>query len=124
MWGRGTNKVISLCKQHGAQPPTVEERQGFLAVTFRAEMVAGGGPPREGGGLAEKVGSRLVEGLADSQRRILDLMRKNLSISKRQLAATIGISTTAADKNIASMKAKGLVRRVGSDKGRHWEVAG
>jgi ATP-dependent DNA helicase RecG len=80
------------------------------------------GDPGEARGLAEKVGGRLVEGLADTQRKILDLMRKNPAISKRVLAAPIGVSTTAVDKNITSLKAKDLVHRIGPDKGGHWDV--
>jgi ATP-dependent DNA helicase RecG len=42
VWGRGTNRVISMCRRHGTPPPRFEERQGFLIVTFKAQMVAGG----------------------------------------------------------------------------------
>jgi len=38
-WGRGTNRVIEMCRKHGSDPPVFEERQGFLIVTFRAQMV-------------------------------------------------------------------------------------
>ena len=41
VWGRGTNRVIAACKKHGAAPPVFEERQGFLVVTFGAQLVAG-----------------------------------------------------------------------------------
>jgi len=40
-WGRGTNRVIEMCEQHGAPPPVFEEKQGSLVVTFRAPLVAG-----------------------------------------------------------------------------------
>ncbi len=42
VWGRGTNRVIALCRKHGAAPPMFEERQGFLIVTFKAQMVVEG----------------------------------------------------------------------------------
>src|SRR3990172_5645642 len=42
VWGRGTNRVIAICRKHGAAPPIFEERQGFFVVTFRAPLVAGG----------------------------------------------------------------------------------
>ena len=32
------------------------------------------------------------------------------------------ISTTAVDKNIDSLKKKGLLKRVGPDKGGYWKV--
>lgn len=41
IWGRGTNRVIEHCKRHGAAPPTFMERQGFVIVTFKAELVPG-----------------------------------------------------------------------------------
>ena len=40
VWGRGTNRVIEMCRQHGAAPPVFEETQGFVHVTFQAQLVA------------------------------------------------------------------------------------
>ncbi|MCF7837547.1 MAG: HTH domain-containing protein [Candidatus Marinimicrobia bacterium] len=40
----------------------------------------------------------------------------------QEMAKELGISTTAVDKNIEKLKAKGLLKRVGPDKGGHWEV--
>ena len=68
---------------------------------------------------------RLVEnqnGLAESQRAILKIVEKEPSISKKKMAAIIGISTTALDKNIAKLKQKGLLQRIGAAKGGHWET--
>jgi ATP-dependent DNA helicase RecG len=65
----------------------------------------------------------LVDGLAESQKKILGLVRENPYISKRQMAEKLGISETAVDKNIATLKKKGLLKRVGPAKGGHWEVA-
>jgi ATP-dependent DNA helicase RecG len=39
VWGRGTNRVIEMCQRHGTAPPVFEEWQGFLVVTFKAQMV-------------------------------------------------------------------------------------
>jgi len=39
VWGRGTNRVISMFKKYGIAPPVFEERHGFLVVTFKAQMV-------------------------------------------------------------------------------------
>ena len=66
----------------------------------------------------------LVDGLVESQQRILMLIKENPRISKRQMADCIGISTTAIDKNIAALKAKGLLQRIGSDKAGYWALPG
>lgn len=64
----------------------------------------------------------LVEGLVESQQAILRMIEKNPSLSKREMAATIGISTTALDKNIETLKKKGFLQSVGSAKGGHWKI--
>ena len=38
--------MIEMCEKHGAPPPVFEEKQGFLVVTFRAPLVAGGAAGR------------------------------------------------------------------------------
>ena len=69
-------------------------------------------------GLVEK----LVEGLVESQKKIIKLIEENPYISKSKLSKKVGISTTAIDKNILKLKDKGLLKRVGPDKGGYWEV--
>ncbi len=46
IWGRGTNRVIEACLKYGVPPPTFEERQGFVIVTFKLSM-AGPQPERQ-----------------------------------------------------------------------------
>jgi ATP-dependent DNA helicase RecG len=53
VWGRGTNRVIAMCRKHGMAAPTFEERSGFLVVTFKAQMVAGGAAGVSEGGTAQ-----------------------------------------------------------------------
>jgi len=65
---------------------------------------------------------RLVEGLAENQQKILILVAHNPYISKKAMSKEIGISTTAIDKNLTVLKQKGLLSRIGPDKGGHWEV--
>lgn len=60
--------------------------------------------------------------MVESQRQILLLIAEHPHISKRELAERIGISTTAIDKNIKTLKNRGVLRRLGPDKGGFWEV--
>jgi predicted HTH transcriptional regulator len=72
--------------------------------------------------LVDGLVGRLADGLAESQRRMLELIAENPRISKREMAERIGISTTAIDKNIAALKTRGLLTRIGTHKGGHWKV--
>ena len=52
------------------------------------------------------------------------MMRENPGVTIAELAQTIGISDRAVKKSIKKLKEGGLLRRVGPDKGGHWEVVG
>ncbi|MDO9517185.1 MAG: HTH domain-containing protein [Methanosarcinaceae archaeon] len=64
----------------------------------------------------------LVDGLVETQILMLHLMKENPPVSKREMAESVGISTNAIDKNIVSLKKKGLLKRIGPDKGGMWKV--
>jgi ATP-dependent DNA helicase RecG len=60
--------------------------------------------------------------LAENQKKILMLITDNPRVSKKAMAQSLGISTTAIDKNLAKLKQKGILRRVGPAKEGHWEM--
>ena len=57
-----------------------------------------------------------------SSQKILELMRQNPAITTTELAQLLNISRRAIAKQTALLKEKGLIRRIGPDKGGHWEV--
>lgn len=59
-----------------------------------------------------------------NEEKILGLIRKNNSITYKEMSKTIGISDKATYQNIEKLKSKGLLKRVGSDKTSYWEAAG
>jgi ATP-dependent DNA helicase RecG len=97
VWGRGTNRVIEMCKKHGAAPPTFEEMQGFLIVTFKAQMVAGG-MARVGSQVESKVESQ-PELRPESQPESLD--RRVLALLKTQALSKAEISTHLGQKEVS-----------------------
>jgi len=86
------------------------------------KVVRKGGQIKWQVGVVENVPQRLVEGLVENQKKILDLMKARPYISKRELSDEIGISVTAIDKNIKVLKEKKLLKRVGPDRGGHWKA--
>jgi ATP-dependent DNA helicase RecG len=70
----------------------------------------------------------LVDGLVEkynltqNQSKILEHIIENNHISIAKLSEAISISTTAIDNNIVRLKALDVLRRVGPDKGGHWEI--
>jgi ATP-dependent DNA helicase RecG len=64
----------------------------------------------------------LADGVAESQKSMVQMIFRNRRISKREMAETLGISTTAIDKNIVKLKALGIIRRIGSPKSGYWKL--
>ena len=50
------------------------------------------------------------------------MLSQDNSLSAAALAGRIGITSKAVEKHIAKMKAEGILKRVGPDKGGHWQV--
>jgi len=94
--------------------------ENFLRITFMFEE----GIPQTDAypGLVEGVVGELVEGLVENQKQILQILSAHPFSSKKVLAEKLKISTTAVDKNIRTLKLKGLLERIGNDKGGHWKV--
>jgi ATP-dependent DNA helicase RecG len=113
--GSGIERIRKALREVGLPAP-IFEFTGFFTVTFKRPPMPTG--EKKSVGLVEK----LVEGLVESQKKILELIKENPYISKSELSKKVGISTTAVDKNIAKLKEKGLLNRIGPDKGGHWEI--
>ncbi|MFQ5455352.1 MAG: ATP-binding protein [Nitrospirota bacterium] len=58
-----------------------------------------------------------------NQETILVNMKSNPYITAKELSGIIGISDRKIKENIKKLKEIGLIKRVGSAKGGHWEVA-
>ena len=57
-----------------------------------------------------------------SSQKILDIISNDAYITTQEMADEMGISRRAVTKILTNMKAKGIIRRVGADKGGHWQI--
>lgn len=73
-------------------------------------------------GLVDGLVERLVDALVESQRKIVELVKANPKISKKEMSESIGISTTAIDKHIKRLRDKNILKRVGSNRSGYWEL--
>ena len=110
--GDKVHRVIAMCKTHGAATPSFEEWQGFLVITFKAQLVAGG---------MARVGSQ-VESKVESQpesldRRVLTLL-KTQALSKADISTHLGQKEVSGQLNkvIRSLIAQGLIEYTLPDK--------
>ncbi|MBO4966261.1 MAG: Fic family protein [Muribaculaceae bacterium] len=53
---------------------------------------------------------------------VIELLSKNPKLSATTLAAEIGISVKGIQRHLANLKAEGILRRIGPDKGGEWQI--
>ena len=66
-------------------------------------------------------GSEIDTAQKSTQKR-LDLIRENPYVTTQEMADSIGIIRRTIAKHIRSLQNRGIIKRVGPDKGGHWEV--
>ena len=100
-----------------AELPALHIRQtGFYTIVFKRPVERVG----EKGG--EKVGVKVGEKLTANRKKIIDNIMENKTISAKELSELVGISQRKIEENISWLKEKGLIKRIGPDKGGHWEI--
>ena len=115
VWGRGTNRVIAMCKEHGVPAPVFDERSGFLVVTFKAQLVAEG-TTRVGWKVGSKVGSK-VESAGGLEDGIAAATRRG-PLSKSEIAIEVGKQKVDGQLHsvVREMLRKGLIEYTRPDK--------
>ncbi len=67
-------------------------------------------------------GKSSQKGSQKSSQKIIEIMRNKPEITIAELAQQVGISDRAVKKQIARLKQQNVLRRIGPDKGGHWDV--
>ncbi len=115
-WGTGTAKILEECREY---VPSFRESGGFVKVVFPRpkQMSTRKQTPTQDG---SQKGSQ--NGSQKSSQKILLTLAKDPHCTIAQLAEICGISTRAVQKSINRLREQNKIRRVGPDKGGHWEV--
>ncbi len=127
-------KDLELVEQLGSGIPRILEHYGkacflfsenFVRMVFPAVEQVTGQVTKQDGLVKELVKGlvkELVKELTESQVQILNMIEANNSITKKEMAERIGISTTAIDKHISKLKKMNIIERVGGRKEGYWKI--
>lgn len=109
-WGRGINLILTR------EPDTDFREVGTqFIVTFRRKHIDK---------VSEKAVNRWSERwseINENQRRILNLIRENPAISRKEISDNLKINQSAIQKHLETLKKKGFLKRVGSARGGYWK---
>ena len=150
-WGRGFTNIIKSCKQYENIVPEFKEELLQFKIIFWNKKIDKKVGDKVGERVVEKVGrkggqkiprkypettqkiftpneySQLVrrkfgESSEKSSEKILYLISKNKFFSAKRIAEIISISPRMVEKYISEFKKKGIIKRIGPDKGGYWEI--
>jgi len=63
-----------------------------------------------------------VKTVEKTREKLLDAIKSNPKITQKELAEATGLTRRGIEWNLKELKKKGLLRRIGPDKGGHWEI--
>ena len=106
--GSGLRRIKDECKKHGKISFEIETNGYFISI-FKLKV-------------GERVGERVGEKLTENQIMMLEEISKDQFISAPELSNKVGISKRKIEENIAKLKQKGLLKRIGPAKGGYWKI--
>ena len=134
-WGRGWQKICDGFMAAGFPKPSIESKQGGVLVTFQRNNVNLNTTVVEDQESIQKEGAfdimpnkgneeektTLKSGLK-SEHSIIEAIIANPNVTIPILQEMTGLSRNGIKKALNRLKAQGIIRRVGPDKGGHWEL--
>lgn len=112
-WGRGTQKILEICKAAGSPEPEFEERAGAVVVRFftRPERAEQGPTPPE---------------LTDRQRTVLECVPPGTAVSTGEIAGQLGgqLSERTLRRELDALTSQGLLVRSGWGRGVRYSRGG
>ncbi|OGS20736.1 MAG: ATP-dependent DNA helicase [Elusimicrobia bacterium RIFOXYA2_FULL_39_19] len=110
-WGRGIHLILELepmtdFKEIGSQFISIFQRKNYVVDRKEGSLIEAG---------SQKSSQK-------SSQKIFALIQQNNNITIRELSKILKISGRAVINNINTLKATGNLKRIGPDKGGHWEI--
>ena len=107
-----------------AQERTLKITEKGISGTIQATTQETTEKTSEKGGLKSSLKSGLKSGLNKTDVIIVDGIESNAKSTILDLMGLTGLSRNGVRKALDRLKSAGIIRRVGPDKGGHWEVVG
>ena len=72
--------------------------------------------------IAENIVDSIVEKLSTTRAKIVRIIWKNLNATAQSISKEINIASRNVQEHLRKLQEQGVIRRIGPDKGGHWEI--
>ena len=113
-YGSGIGRIVDYFKSEGLPAPEFKNiSDGFQVTVFASSMKNNSEKSRE---------KSREKGRVKSREKIIKVIESDVFITQNEIAEQVGLSVKGVEKHIQKLKAKGLLERIGPDKGGYWKV--
>lgn len=137
-WGSGLRRIVQECTEFGLQKPILAENEVSTVMTFSRNVVKNYDVPQNVLQGQENVvinsddvvtnvvtnGANVVINMSDIEKSVFDIIKKDSSYTAKEIADILKISSRQAQRILASLREKEIIKHIGSNKGGHWEIIG
>ena len=113
-FGSGLRKIYSLCDASGV---TINYTNSDMDFTFEFSRIDRNIMPKDG-----RINGTINDTITELESDILSWLKEDPHLTVAELAGKSGKSLRTVNRGLASLKNKGLVWRVGSNKTGYWRV--
>ena len=122
-YGSGVTRVIRLFRAAGLRDPKFEMMGAGVRVTVFARDADKQESGRNTPEITEKTTEKATEKATEkTTEKILEALRRNPDATTQMLAEQFGITADGVYWHVKKLKTQGKIRRIGGDRGGHWEV--
>lgn len=112
-YGSGIERIINSCSAYNLPHPKLEEIAiGVRVTVFKTTQKT----------VVKTKVKTVVKTKVKTSEAILTLIKGNPSITREELATHLHLTMAGIDWNLNKIKKEGRLKRIGPDKGGHWEV--
>jgi len=120
-WASGLKRIYDECTAVGIKVEFKRVKTGFVVSFHRPRWEEGEGLEVGGRTGDQKTVEITVEITVE---KILALIKENPQITQKKFMIKTGLTRRGVEWNLKKLKDAGRIRRIGPDKGGHWEVQG
>ena len=123
---------VTDLKENGNQPA---EFNVNLITAFKVDVKVSQSYTNENGGkiggnvvenivenIAENIVDSIVEKLSTTRAKIVRIIWKNPNATAQSISKEINIASRNVQEHLRKLQEQGVIRRIGPDKGGHWEI--
>ena len=123
---------VTDLKENGNQPA---EFNVNLITAFKVDVKVSQSYTNENGGkiggnvvenivenIAENIIDSIVEKLSTTRAKIVRIIWKNPNATAQSISKEINIASRNVQEHLRKLQEQGVIRRIGPDKGGHWEI--